>query len=112
MAALKLGDAAGAEADCTAALHLDGSYVKAYQRRAAARQLLNRLPEVSPKAALCPEPVSTISHVLTLPFCMGSLVKRFSLTCYVQYLYTWHRKHDRWDLGCRPLLPMTLLDRT
>lgn len=46
MVALRLGDAAAAERDCTAALKLDGSYVKAYQRRAAARQKLEKLPEV------------------------------------------------------------------
>ena len=46
MAELKLGDAVAAEMDCTAALNLDRSYIKAYQRRAAARQVLNRIPEV------------------------------------------------------------------
>ena len=38
MAQLKLGNAAEAEADCTAALELDVGYVKAYQRRATARR--------------------------------------------------------------------------
>ena len=42
MAALKAGDAAAAEADCGAALELDGSYLKAWQRRAAARRALGR----------------------------------------------------------------------
>ncbi|KAB0795031.1 hypothetical protein PPYR_00814 [Photinus pyralis] len=34
-----------AETDCTSALRLDKSYVKAYQRRAAAREALNQLTE-------------------------------------------------------------------
>ena len=34
------GDAESAEADSTAAIGLDATYVKAYQRRAAARQML------------------------------------------------------------------------
>ena len=42
MAALKTGDAAGAEADCSAALDLDPAYLKAWQRRAAARARLGR----------------------------------------------------------------------
>ncbi len=37
MAALKAGDAAAAEIDCTAALALDANNLKAWQRRAAAR---------------------------------------------------------------------------
>lgn len=34
-----------AETDCTTALRLDKTYVKAYQRRAAAREALNQLTE-------------------------------------------------------------------
>jgi hypothetical protein len=42
MARLKLGHAAAAEADATAAIDMDPLYVKAYQRRATARKLLGR----------------------------------------------------------------------
>ena len=42
MAALRAGDAPGAEVDATAALALDGAYLKAWQRRAAARAKLGR----------------------------------------------------------------------
>lgn len=34
-----------AESDCTTALQLDSTYVKAYQRRAAAREKMNQLSE-------------------------------------------------------------------
>ena len=42
MAALKAGDALAAEADASAALDLDAGYLKAWQRRAAARAALGR----------------------------------------------------------------------
>ncbi|XP_021937972.1 RNA polymerase II-associated protein 3-like isoform X2 [Zootermopsis nevadensis] len=42
---LKTEDLRSAEADCTAALQLDSSYVKAYQRRAMARAGLGQLQE-------------------------------------------------------------------
>nr|CAD7264150.1 unnamed protein product [Timema shepardi] len=42
---LKTQDYRSAETDCTASLQLDGSYVKAYQRRAAARVALGQLAE-------------------------------------------------------------------
>ncbi len=42
MAALKANDALAADADATAAIGLDATYLKAYQRRAAARQLMGR----------------------------------------------------------------------
>ena len=42
MASLKLGEAAEAEQDCTRALALDPSYLKAWQRRAAARVAMGR----------------------------------------------------------------------
>lgn len=43
MASLKVGNLASAEQDCTAALALDPAYVKAWQRRSAARKELGRL---------------------------------------------------------------------
>ncbi|BDA43286.1 probable RNA polymerase II-associated protein 3 at N-terminal half [Coccomyxa sp. Obi] len=43
MASLKLGDVADAEQDCTRALALDPNYLKAWQRRAAARAASGRL---------------------------------------------------------------------
>ncbi len=43
MASLKLRDAAAAEQDCSAALALDPAYLKAWQRRAAARWELGKL---------------------------------------------------------------------
>ena len=45
MAHLKLGHYSEAERDCTAALELDALYLKAWQRRATARQALQKLPE-------------------------------------------------------------------
>ena len=42
MARLKAGEAAAAEEDCSAALRLDATYVKAWLRRSAARKLLGR----------------------------------------------------------------------
>ena len=42
MAHLKADDAAAAEADCSAALQLDATYLKAWLRRASARKLLGR----------------------------------------------------------------------
>lgn len=43
MASLKLGEAAEAEQDCTRSLALDPGYLKAWQRRAAARTSLGHL---------------------------------------------------------------------
>ncbi len=43
MASLKLGEVADAEQDCTLALALDPNYLKAWQRRAAARTASGRL---------------------------------------------------------------------
>ncbi len=43
MASLKLGEVADAEVDCTRALALDPNYLKAWQRRAAARAASGRL---------------------------------------------------------------------
>ncbi|KAF5300924.1 hypothetical protein FQR65_LT09087 [Abscondita terminalis] len=42
---LKIENYKEAESDCTSALQLDKTYVKAYQRRAAAREALNQLTE-------------------------------------------------------------------
>lgn len=42
MAHLKTGDAAAAEKDCSAAVQLDTTYVKAWHRRATARRMLMR----------------------------------------------------------------------
>ena len=39
---LQMGDAESAEVDSTAAIGLDATYIKAYQRRAAARQMQGR----------------------------------------------------------------------
>jgi tetratricopeptide (TPR) repeat protein len=47
MAYLKLEKHAEAEADCTAALRLDPTYVKAWHRRAAARKQLGKLLEAA-----------------------------------------------------------------
>jgi Tfp pilus assembly protein PilF len=43
LASLKLGDAVSAEEDCTSAIALDSTYLKAWQRRAAARTALGRV---------------------------------------------------------------------
>lgn len=60
MARLKLGQPAEAEADCTQAIALDPRYLKAYQRRSAARRALSRLlPAIEDcEAALRLEPAS------------------------------------------------------
>ena len=42
MARLKAGDAAAAEQDCSSALELDATYLKAWLRRSSARRLLGR----------------------------------------------------------------------
>lgn len=42
MARLKAGDAAAAEQDCSSALELDATYLKAWLRRSSARKLLGR----------------------------------------------------------------------
>ena len=42
MARLKAGDATAAEEDCSAALQLDATYLKAWLRRSSARKLLGR----------------------------------------------------------------------
>ncbi|KAL1463257.1 hypothetical protein WDU94_015024 [Cyamophila willieti] len=42
---LKIKNFVSAEADCTSSLRLDNTYVKSYQRRAAARRALNRFEE-------------------------------------------------------------------
>jgi tetratricopeptide (TPR) repeat protein len=47
MARLKLGQPAEAEQDCTAALQLDSSYIKALHRRGTARRQLGRLLEAA-----------------------------------------------------------------
>ena len=45
MSYLKMKKYAQAEADCTAAIALDGKYIKAWMRRATARAGLKRLAE-------------------------------------------------------------------
>ena len=62
MARLKLRQHAEAEADCSQAIALDGQYMKAFQRRAAARRALGRLlPAVEDaEAALRLEPGSKV----------------------------------------------------
>ncbi len=47
MASLKLHDYKSAEADSTKSLELDPSFIKAWQRRGAARKALGRLREAA-----------------------------------------------------------------
>ena len=73
MAALKAGDAAAAEVDCTAALALDANYLKAWQRRAVARaksgQLLEAIDDL--EAALrCALPAWAYTAMACLAACL------------------------------------------
>lgn len=74
MASLKLGEAAEAEQDCTSALALDPSYLKAWQRRAAARVALSRhLDAIDDlESALRCVPCSTVGRhpAMVLSFCI------------------------------------------
>ncbi|KAF8069556.1 RPAP3 [Scenedesmus sp. PABB004] len=63
-ARLKLGQPAEAEADCSAALALDGGYVKALHRRGTARRALGRHLDAAAdfEAALRLEPANKVLH--------------------------------------------------
>ena len=64
MVALKLASPAEAEADCSAALKLDPAYLKAWQRRSAARKQLGKFWEA---AEDCEEALRCEELLLCIP---------------------------------------------